>query len=104
VYPNTRNVGVHVDPSQADALASYRMGRGFNEHQFCAVCGVPLLIRVRGPPPEMVAKMSDAGKQRVAELTQLVPVNLHVLNGVDLGPLQIEKTEGKSIPPLYVVN
>lgn len=84
-------------------LKIYQFGRKFLEHVFCGTCGVPVFIRVLGPPVEVIAKMPDHAKAHAAEMVKIMPVNLHILDGVEWDTLNVTKTQGKDQPPKYVV-
>jgi hypothetical protein len=60
-----------------------------------------LFIRVLGPPAEKLT--SDTARAHAAEMVKLMPMNLHVLDGVEWESLKITKTSGKDMEPKYVV-
>jgi hypothetical protein len=102
-YPNKKDVAEHVaEPAQ---LTSYQCGKKYSLQQFCGICAVPVLFRVIGPPPEIVARMSEKMKAYRDAIVQVQPVNLHVLDGVEWEQLKVKKEKGgKEDEPKYVVN
>lgn len=59
-----------------------------------------------GPSPEMAATLTEDEKERFRKMTEIRPVNIKTLNGVDWEKLQgnIKKlTSFKDMEPKYVV-
>jgi hypothetical protein len=102
VYPTTDDVGVHV--ASPDDLTVYQFGGKILKHHFCAVCGVPVFVRVCGPPPDVVAAMSEAEKAGRDQMITMHPVNLHALDGVEWDLLKVNKIQGKEREPKYTID
>jgi hypothetical protein len=92
---------VHI-ASPSD-LTVYQFGRKFVDHSFCGICAVPVFIRMVGPSPEIAAKLSEEEKTHLEQATQLNPVNLHVVDGVEWDKVKVSKVQGKESEPKYVV-
>lgn len=77
------------------------MGRKFQQHKFCSVCGVSVFID-KEKFPEDAAKWPDTVRSIWLDI---VPVNLRILDGVDWDQLVVRKSDmaGK-IEPKYVVD
>lgn len=71
---------------------AYQFGRKFCAHHFCKTCGIPLYMRIYGPPKEVVEPWPDARKEFVGKQCALLPVNLKVFNDVEWRDLRIVKT------------
>jgi hypothetical protein len=76
----------------------YTFGRKFNGHPFCKVCGVHLFLNLYGPPEEVVRGWPQGRQDMVARMLDIRPVNVRVLEGVELAELEVvrcdEGTEG----------
>lgn len=65
----------------ADALTDYQWGKKKIHHLFCRQCGIRSFARGARPSGEPV-----------------VALNVRCLDGVDLGALELEPFDGKSLP------
>ncbi|KAH7107469.1 Mss4-like protein [Auriculariales sp. MPI-PUGE-AT-0066] len=90
-YPNKDQVSLAVSSDHPDGLKEYMFGPHTLAHQFCGICGVPIAIRVVGPPKAAIDGMSEAGKAIVEKKLQIRPINLHVLDGVEWDSLKITR-------------
>lgn len=58
--------------------------------------------RMKPLSPEAEARLSDDDRKWLPVVRTHHPVNLRVLEGVDLAKLKTQKREGRNLPPLYV--
>jgi hypothetical protein len=73
----------------------------------CKTCGVTVFSNVYGPPLSVFDRLPPERKERALQVYHknmaLQPLNVRTLNGVDVGALQIERTdegtEGYVLPP-----
>ncbi|EIN14567.1 hypothetical protein PUNSTDRAFT_118027 [Punctularia strigosozonata HHB-11173 SS5] len=91
-YPKVEKVG--ISEANPGIITTYQFARKFLEHKFCSICGVSTHVKVIGPPPEIVAKMSDAGKEQARQMVAIMPVNLRILDGVEWEEIKISDSEG----------
>lgn len=85
-YPDASNVTIVGE----DNTTGYQFGRKFVTHHFCKTCGVPMYMRFQGPPKEVLETMPEDRQNEIKKRTNMVPVNLRVLEGVDWDELNIE--------------
>ena len=73
------------------------------EKYFCKNCGVFIGRRPLPVPDEIVAKLPDMAKQWTVDIHHLRPINLKIMNDVDLKELKkIVHIDGyDNIPPPY---
>jgi hypothetical protein len=71
----------------------YQFGRKFCTHHFCTTCGIPLYMRIHGPPKEVMESWPEARKELVRKNCALLPLNLKVLNDVEWKDLKIARTD-----------
>jgi hypothetical protein len=83
-----------MSESKSGVTSTYQFARKFLEHKFCSICGVSTNIKVIGPPQEMVSKMSDAGREHARKMTEIMPVNIRVLDGVEWDEVNISNSDG----------
>ncbi|KAB5566242.1 glutathione-dependent formaldehyde-activating gfa [Coniochaeta sp. 2T2.1] len=89
IYPRVSEVKV----TGAEHLTDYRFGRKFMGHPFCRVCGVHVVMNVHGPPQEVVDQLPDERREMVRRKLDVKPINVRVLDGVDLLLLEVERTD-----------
>ncbi|OBT87617.1 hypothetical protein VE02_04109 [Pseudogymnoascus sp. 03VT05] len=83
-----------------NSLNAYMMGRKFQQHKFCSVCGVSIHIGKEGLPEE-AAKWPDTIQSLWPEI---LPVNLRILDGVDWDQIVVKRScKAEEIEPKYVV-
>jgi hypothetical protein len=63
-------------------------------HPFCKTCGVHVYMNVYGPPQDIVDRLPEAKKVFVGKQLELQPVSLRILEGVSLGDLSIQRSDG----------
>jgi hypothetical protein len=88
-YPTIQQVTIVGEEN----TTSYQYGRKFCAHHFCKTCGVPLYMRIHGPPKEVMESWPEARKELVRKNCELLPVNLKVLNDVEWKDLKISRTD-----------
>ncbi|KFY01241.1 hypothetical protein O988_02852 [Pseudogymnoascus sp. VKM F-3808] len=86
IYPFRPQVSIS-DPS--NSLKVYMMGRKFQQHKFCSVCGVSMFID-KEKFPEDAAKWPDTVRSIWLDI---VPVNLRILDDVDWDQLVVRKSD-----------
>ncbi|KAM7186062.1 hypothetical protein V8F33_012053 [Rhypophila sp. PSN 637] len=102
-YPSKEQVRIHV----REHTFEYRYGSKFNGIAHCQTCGVVVFTTVYGPPISLFDRLPAERKGRALAVywknMALQPVNVRVLDGVDLSPLTIQTTdegvEGYVLPP-----
>jgi hypothetical protein len=60
---------------------------------FCSTCGVHVYMVVYGPPQHIVDRLPEDKKEFVRKNLHLQPVNIRVLDGVDLGTSNIKRSD-----------
>ncbi|KUJ18306.1 uncharacterized protein LY89DRAFT_717883 [Mollisia scopiformis] len=92
------NVCIHPKKSQVtisggENTTEYLFGRKFTGHCFCKICGVPLFMRLHGPPKELVDTWSEDKQNMVKEKLEIIPIRLAVLDDVNWDELKIERSD-----------
>lgn len=83
-------------------MTLYAFNLGLWSKAFCKTCGIYLYAVHNMPSDEAIAKMSEEAKKWAVGAAHLCPLNLRVLNGVDLNDLKRVHVEGYSnIPGSY---
>ncbi|OTB01660.1 hypothetical protein M426DRAFT_323289 [Hypoxylon sp. CI-4A] len=106
----TRNAYTWIYPSKAqvairgwDNISFYAFGRDYWKKSFCKTCGVSLHNHLDNYTPEEIAAMPDGRREWVTEHIDWRPINLRVLDGVELDKLPIKYVDGWSVGnPQYV--
>lgn len=94
------NVALHGDDKD---IGRYVFGKRIMSKTFCKTCGVQLTNEPRDLSDEEVAALSDDSRAWYEGSQVRHPVNLRVLNGVDLKKLTPMKlTQGAELEPKYV--
>ncbi|KAM7208278.1 hypothetical protein V8F20_001256 [Naviculisporaceae sp. PSN 640] len=102
-YPTKEQVRIHG----REHAFEYRYGNKFNGIAHCQTCGVVVFTNVYGPPISVFDQLPAERRERALAVywknMALQPVNVRVLDGVDLGALPIQTTdegaEGYVLPP-----
>ncbi|KAB5582894.1 hypothetical protein GE09DRAFT_1278227 [Coniochaeta sp. 2T2.1] len=89
IYPRLSEVKV----TGTEHLTDYRFGRKFMGHPFCRVCGVHVVTNAHGPPQDVVDQLPDGRREMVRKKLDVKPVNVMVLEGVDLSLMEVERTD-----------
>jgi len=99
IYPLTNEVSIQGE----DNVTVYGFNLGLWSKAFCKTCGIHLYAVHNMPSDEAVAKMPETTKQWAIGAAHLRPLNLRVLNGVDLKELKLIHNDGYSnIPGNYI--
>ncbi|KAM7213506.1 hypothetical protein V8F06_011119 [Rhypophila decipiens] len=102
-YPSKEQVRIHG----REHTFEYRYGSKFNGIAHCQTCAVVVFTTVYGPPISLFDRLPAERKERALAVywknMALQPVNVRVLDGVDLSTLTIQTTdegaEGYVLPP-----
>ncbi|KXJ92241.1 glutathione-dependent formaldehyde-activating enzyme [Microdochium bolleyi] len=98
-YPSANEVSIQGE----DNVTFHRFNLGVWGKGFCKTCGVYLYGKHYPLPEEVVAKMSEEAKKWTVGGAHLRPLNMRILNGLDLKELNLGHTEGyTNIPGGYV--
>lgn len=69
------------------------VGSKMASHRFCATCGVPVCITT---DVELPKEMLDSFPEELRDRIQKLPLNLHLIEGLEFGKMDILKeTEGQ---------
>ncbi|KAI1504498.1 glutathione-dependent formaldehyde-activating enzyme [Biscogniauxia marginata] len=99
VYPKKSQVSI----DGAEHLSYYAFGRCIWQKTFCKTCGVPIHNHMEDFTEEQLAAMSQEDREWTSPKRDWSPVNLRVLNGIDLSILKIERLRGSILrDPPYV--
>jgi hypothetical protein len=94
------NVVLHGDEKD---IGRYVFARKMMAKTFCRTCGVNLTNQPVDLPEDVVAAMSEADRAWFEGGRVRHPVNLRVLNGVDLTKLKpMKMTQSLDMEPKYV--
>ncbi|KAI1804920.1 hypothetical protein F4811DRAFT_518189 [Daldinia bambusicola] len=110
IYPSKPQVSIAVTADTAEGtetgtsmgMGYYSFGGGVWRKSFCRACGVALHNRIEDYTPERIERELPAEQRQWArDHLDWSPVNLRVLDGVDLAALRITRVEGskRSGPP-----
>jgi len=80
IYPSKKDVQLQG----GDALTEYVFVTKTASHTFCSTCSVSMVVRIADP-------------------TDKCPLNVRTINGIDLDSLTLQKYDGRSKDPQYVV-
>ena len=62
-------------------------------HPFCTTCGVHVYMNVYGPPKSVIDRLPEERREMIRKNLDLKPVNIRVLEGIELEHLNIERSE-----------
>ncbi|KAI0022668.1 glutathione-dependent formaldehyde-activating enzyme [Xylariomycetidae sp. FL0641] len=97
IYPNKDQVVVEGEEN----LSVYFFAIKFGGKAFCKYCGVFVYNAIQPLPEERLeafpAEMRDKAGGRIAEALALMPVNLRIIEGLDVNDLNVEHCDGYSI-------
>lgn len=78
-----------------DNIAEYRFGYKITVKKFCKRCGVVLVNGANDQlTDEDIAKMSDVVRPIANAHRLVLPINIRVLQGVDLSKLKVQYLDG----------
>lgn len=93
VYPTKDQVKIHG----REHTFEYRYGSKFSGSTYCSTCGVHVFTDVYGPPLSIFDKVPPERREHVMSVYRqnmnMQPLNVRAFNGVDLGSLQIKRTD-----------
>ncbi|KAI8962974.1 Mss4-like protein [Daldinia sp. FL1419] len=97
IYPNKPQVTV----VGAERMGYYSFGGGVWRKSFCRTCGVPVHNRIEDYTPEQILQLPVEQQQWTRDHLDWSPVNLRVMDGVNLSELKIKRIDGstRSGPP-----
>ncbi|KAK6958453.1 hypothetical protein Daesc_001254 [Daldinia eschscholtzii] len=98
IYPNKPQVTI----VGASGMGYYSFGGGVWRKSFCRTCGVSVHNRIEDYSPEQIEKeLPVEQRQWARDHLDWSPVNLRVIDGVDLGALNVTRVNGseRSGPP-----
>ncbi|KAK7428060.1 hypothetical protein QQZ08_005492 [Neonectria magnoliae] len=100
VWPRRELVVLHGDP---DDIGRYFCASKLIGKTFCKKCGVQMTNEPAALADEEIAAMSEERRKTWDMVSPMHPVNLRILNGIDLNDFKdkIQKMEGANYPPLY---
>lgn len=97
-YPAANEVSIQGE----DNVTIYRFNLGVWGKAFCKTCGVYLYGKHHPAPEEVVAQMPEEHKKWVVDGAHLRPLNMRILDGVDLKEMNMAHFQGYAgIPPGY---
>jgi hypothetical protein len=90
-----------VDGEENTASYSYGPLKAWEKY-WCKTCGVMIGRRPLPMSPEVVANLPEMAKKWTVDMHHLRPLNLKIMNDVDLKELTITHIDGYNIiPPMY---
>ncbi|KAI8633339.1 glutathione-dependent formaldehyde-activating enzyme [Xylariaceae sp. FL1651] len=99
IYPHKTQVVVNGEEN----LKLYLSGKKAAGRMFCKICGVPVYTKVMQLTDEEVAAMNEAAQKWYLGSKDLIPLNLRVINGLNVKDLKPNKFDGYNvIQPPYV--
>lgn len=98
-YPKTDQVKVEGK----DNLTNYLFGTKLFGKHFCKTCGIVLYNRIIPITEEEISQMPEGQANFVRGSLNMMPVNLRVINGLNVKDLNVTQFDGyNSIQPRYV--
>ncbi|KAI1102734.1 hypothetical protein F4804DRAFT_312075 [Jackrogersella minutella] len=88
IYPSKSQVTIVGDSRY------YSFGRGVWKKAFCGTCGVPIKNHVDDYTPEQIAELPEHQRQWAVVHLDWSPINLRVLDRVNLGELPMKRVKG----------
>lgn len=99
IYPQKAQVVIEG----REHLGMYSFGKKTGEKSFCKICGVPVHNELSQPTAEELAAMTDEERDWRLGGLALAPVNLRVINDLDVNELTVTQFEGYTVwRPPYV--
>ncbi|KAF9881821.1 glutathione-dependent formaldehyde-activating enzyme [Colletotrichum karsti] len=93
IYPKVEHVVLTGDD---DKIGRYSFGHHILYKTFCKRCGVPMTNCQMPKTEEEFAALAEAAQYWHSRMAPMNPVNVRVLNGVDLKSLKIQQLDGKT--------
>ncbi|KAF2971750.1 hypothetical protein GQX73_g1852 [Xylaria multiplex] len=84
-------------------LGRYIFGNKFTEKTFCKICGVPIHTEILDFTEEELAVKSKEERDWIVSVQSFSPVNLRIINGLDVNDLKASQFHGYStLQPSYL--
>ncbi|KAI0892569.1 Mss4-like protein [Annulohypoxylon nitens] len=107
----TRNAYLWIYPSKSQVVIAgashfgyYSFGHGVWKKSFCRTCGVPIHNHIDDYTPEQIAELPEENRKWAVDHLDWSPINLRVLDGVNLGELPLRRIEGSKFGKVPYVN
>ncbi|KAI1090966.1 hypothetical protein F5B19DRAFT_296257 [Rostrohypoxylon terebratum] len=107
----TRNAYLWIYPSKSHVFIAgsshfgyYSFSRGVWKKSFCRTCGVPVHNHIDDYTPEQIAELPEENRERAVDHLDWSPINLRVLDGINLGELPLRRIEGSKFGTVPYVN
>ncbi|KAI0882972.1 uncharacterized protein GGS22DRAFT_190949 [Annulohypoxylon maeteangense] len=100
IYPSKSQVVI----AGGSNFGYYSFGRRIWKKSFCRTCGVPIHNQIDDYTPEQIAELPEDDREWAADHLDWSPINLRVLDGVDLGKLPLRRIEGSKSGKVAYVN
>ncbi|KAI1436076.1 glutathione-dependent formaldehyde-activating enzyme [Xylaria sp. CBS 124048] len=98
-YPNRNEVAIDGRHN----LTPYAFNKKAAGKLFCKKCGVPVAVEIRQFTDEEIEQMDEATKEWYVGGRHLMPINLRIINGLNVKELAPSQCDGYSmIGPAYV--
>ncbi|XXG98064.1 coatomer subunit beta [Hypoxylon texense] len=85
-------------------VSYYAFGRHIWRKTFCRACGVPLGNYIETYDAEEIEKLPEENREWVKSHLDWSPVNVRVLDGVDMGELNVTRVNGSALRAPFYVN
>ncbi|KAI1774881.1 hypothetical protein F4818DRAFT_54656 [Hypoxylon cercidicola] len=85
-------------------ISYYAFGRKAWRKTFCKVCGVPVNNYIEDYDPAQIDEIPEENREWAASHLDWSPVNVRVLDGVDMGELNITRINGSTLRAPFYVN
>ncbi|WPG99105.1 Mss4-like protein [Acrodontium crateriforme] len=89
VYPTDSNIAI----TGVENTTEYLFGRKFTGHRFCKTCGVPVYMKIYGPPKHIWERLPYDTQERLRPNLALVPLRVAILDNVDISSLSVERND-----------
>jgi len=89
VYPHQSQVTIVSEEN----CTEYVFGRKFTGHRFCKICGVPVYMKIHGPPKAIFDSWPEARRNAVKGNFEILPLRIHLLNDVEWSRLHVERSD-----------
>ncbi|KAI1456347.1 Mss4-like protein [Annulohypoxylon moriforme] len=107
----TRNAYLWIYPSKSQVTITgtsnfgyYSFGRGIWKKTFCRTCGVPIHNHIDDYTPDQISKLPEEHREWAVDHLDWSPINLRVLDGINLGELPLRRIEGSKFGKVPYVN
>ncbi|KAI8963813.1 glutathione-dependent formaldehyde-activating enzyme [Daldinia sp. FL1419] len=97
-YPKKDQVEIEGEEN----LAYYAFNTKIFAKSFCKICGVPVHNDTHSATEEDINKLPEGQRDFIRGALSLTPINLRVINGLDVANLNVKQVDGYNRPPVYV--